>query len=285
MGPQSPWPQVGTEVVLENSEFRQGGGAGNTALALNALGCPFILLANMGRDFMGHWLADQFGPMALDWTYCDLPTTFSVGITHPDGERTFFTNQGHLSGFRWQDVSAKLDQQNIEDAVILFTGVFLLANLMGDFERILPELRSKGARIALDTGWPQEGWSKQVRQKVLDWLPHCDDVLFNEAEVCGLFDCADGDLSKAATAMKTHMPEKSVLVVKRGPEGASAWGEHGALHCPGKCVRVIDTIGAGDCFNAGYLMARSAGADIEAALQKGVEVASLAISTHPKRYC
>jgi sugar/nucleoside kinase (ribokinase family) len=47
---------------------------------------------------------------------------------------------------------------------------------------------------------------------------------------------------------------------------------------------VIDTIGAGDAFAAGYLAARFAGADLSSAAARGVAVASAAISTSPRAY-
>jgi sugar/nucleoside kinase (ribokinase family) len=49
-------------------------------------------------------------------------------------------------------------------------------------------------------------------------------------------------------------------------------------------VKVIDTIGAGDAFNAGYLFGHAMGRDLPACLQLGVATASTAISTSPRRF-
>lgn len=285
MGPQAPWPLAGTEVVLPNSEIREGGSAGNAALALEALGCRHRLFCTMGDDFMGRWLAGRFGDLARDWTYCDMPTTFSVGITHPDGERTFFSNEGHLSTFRWGDIGGNIPPEEIDGTVFLFAGVFLSPRLMPEYAEILPVLRRHGARIALDTGWPPEGWTPQVRETVRQWLPHCDEVLFNEVEVCGLMDSGLDDLPEAARGMLAEMPDGGILVVKQGPSGASAWKKGGeTVHRPAQSVQVVDTIGAGDCFNAGYLAAKVAGAGLADCIQRGIDVASAAISTSPRRY-
>lgn len=45
------WPQKGTEAMLDHSELRPGGSAGNCALALAALETPYRLVANQGNDY------------------------------------------------------------------------------------------------------------------------------------------------------------------------------------------------------------------------------------------
>ena len=64
MGPVAPWPQPGTETFVAHSELRAGGPAGNTALALKALGVPHHLVCNIGDDMFGAWLAASFGEAA-----------------------------------------------------------------------------------------------------------------------------------------------------------------------------------------------------------------------------
>ena len=76
----------------------------------------------------------------------------------------------------------------------------------------------------------------------------------------------------------------AVVVMKRGAQGASAWVGGEAFHVPAPVVEVVDTTGAGDAFNAGYLSARLAGASVEAALEDGVELASMAIASSPRQY-
>ena len=109
LGPAAPWPQPGTEIIVDHDELRVGGCAGNSALALKALGVPFSLAASIGSDRFGAWLASEFGDQAKRWRVHAENTTISVGITHPDGERTFFTTLGHLPHYGAADVLAALD--------------------------------------------------------------------------------------------------------------------------------------------------------------------------------
>jgi sugar/nucleoside kinase (ribokinase family) len=286
MGVQAPWPVAGTEVVLENCELREGGSAGNAALALEALGCNHQLIANMGQDFMGEWLRERFGRLSHGWTASPLPTTFSVGITHPGGERTFFSNAGHLSGFCAKDVTPHLAPDKIKDSVLLFAGGFLSPLLANAYGELFARLRGVGARIALDTGWPSAGWTADVRDQVCGWLSDVDELLFNEVEICGLAGCAEDEVEGAARHLLGAMPDGANVIVKCGPLGALALTAGGERHeVPARPVAVIDTIGAGDCFNAGYLSARVSGQSIAEAVHSGVQVATTAISTSPRRYC
>jgi sugar/nucleoside kinase (ribokinase family) len=60
LGPIDRWPAIGTESLMDHSELRPGGSAGNAALAASYLGVPCRLLSLVGNDSLGRWLAEQF---------------------------------------------------------------------------------------------------------------------------------------------------------------------------------------------------------------------------------
>jgi sugar/nucleoside kinase (ribokinase family) len=74
------------------------------------------------------------------------------------------------------------------------------------------------------------------------------------------------------------------LIVKQGVAGATGYRGESVVTVPAPKVTVIDTIGAGDVFDAGYLAAHLHGSDLTAAIAAGVAAASTAISTAPRRY-
>jgi len=80
------------------------------------------------------------------------------------------------------------------------------------------------------------------------------------------------------------MRPDAVLVVKRGAAGVSATTKGREISIPAPPVEVIDTVGAGDTFNAAFLAALVSGAPLREALARGVAVASRAVSTYPRRY-
>lgn len=283
LGPAEPWPNPGTEIIVDHDELRVGGSAGNAALALEALGVDFDIAANTGTDEFGRWLRESFGSRAEKWPIRPEGTTLSVGITHPDGERTFFTTRGHLPRLSLTDVLAALDGSRLSGGYALLCGSFLTDDLTGDYPALFDWADSHGVTLALDTGWPLDGWTAANRHATRGWLSRCGCALLNEVEATTLSDLSDA--VEAAREIKRHMPEGAIVVVKRGPEGAIAIDADGTfVSVAAPTVEVVDTIGAGDVFNAAFLAALADGLPLSDCLAAGTRVASRAISTLPRSY-
>ncbi|MBT1154992.1 carbohydrate kinase family protein [Aminobacter anthyllidis] len=283
LGPTAPWPKAGTEIIVDHDELRVGGQAGNSALAWEALGIDFEIAANVGNDQFGLWLRDAFGDRAAKWPVSAERTTLSVGITHPDGERTFFTTHGHLPRFSLADTLSVLDGEHLSGGYALLCGAFLTTDLAREYDAFFDWAHGHGISVVLDTGWPPDGWTEENCALTRAWLSHCDCALLNEVEATTLAGLDNPD--KAAAALWTSMPTGAILVVKCGPDGAIAIGPDGKLVlAAAPAVKVIDTIGAGDVFNAAFLAALAKDQPLAACLAAGVQIASRAISTLPRSY-
>lgn len=258
LGTLDGWPKIGTEQLLPRSELRAGGSAANSALAARHLGLSPHLIGAIGNDDLAQWLLLQLAGIRVELQTCASDTTMSVGMLHADGERTFFTSYGHL-----QHLTPAFVLQHLPPAspgsVALFTAPFLLPGLREHFSQLLAEASRKGYEVALDTGWPPEGWTPQVHQEVESWLAHCDHLLVNELEVMSIASSQDEihDLELAVQQVARLLKPGAYLIVKLGPAGALG-------HVNGQTTRyateaiaeIFDTVGAGDSFNTGYLAAR-----------------------------
>ncbi len=282
MGTLDNWPQRGTEVMLNHSELRPGGSAGNCALALEAMQVRHRAVANQGNDGLSAWLASHFPHSAAHWTRYNCETSLTVGVTHSDHERSFLSNLGHIVQLTAQDVLDQLPATASDGDIVLLCGTFLCLHLYDDYPALLAELQQRGFVTAVDTGWPPQGWTDEVRQQVKQWLPLCDWLLLNEVETLGL--AATDDLPASAKMLAHQLSGRGGCVVKCGPHGARCWQADHSASQPARPVTVVDTIGAGDSFNAGFLTALLHQQDLTTALQWGISVASLAISTLPRRY-
>ena len=155
---------------------------------------------------------------------------------------------------------------------------------MEAYDDLFSWAQRRAVDVALDTGWPPDGWRKETVVKTLGWLAHCRHLLLNEVEATSLTGTSNPE--EAARVLIEQMPEsESVVVVKRGSQGATGRSSRGeVVNIPAMEIRLTDTIGAGDVFNAGYLMAVASEKGLAEAVRSGVETASAAISTVPRKY-
>jgi sugar/nucleoside kinase (ribokinase family) len=284
LGPVKPWPRPGTETIFPQSEIRIGGAAGNSALTLQALGARFRILCNMGDDIFGRWLIDSFKPDSRRWPIAPTPTTASACLAHPNGERTFLTSKGHLAVTSSRDVLTLLPKRAKRGDIALLCGGFLSPRLLLDYDELMETLSARGFEIALDTGWPSGGWTKFQRGRVARWIGKCDHILLNEIESTGLSGKQERDIAGAGRWIAMHSKADATIVIKRGPYGALAWNLGQRVEIAAPQVKVVDTTGAGDVFNAGYLFARSRGRGLKESVSAGVRIASHVIATSPRRY-
>jgi hypothetical protein len=272
----------GTESLVAHGDVRPAGCVGNTALAWIAMKVPFQAAANTGDDMLGDWLRGVFSAHSARWPRESCPTTFSVGIAHPDSERTFLTAPGHLAFLSLAHVEAALDLDALRGGIALVVGSFLTDRLAAEYGRLFDLLRAHDVQIALDTGWPVAGWTFDVQAQCRAWAARCDHLLLNEVELTSMF--GETRLEAAMEAAARSMPRGASVIAKRGPKGASGLKDGGLVHVPAPPVAVVDTAGAGDVFNAGYLALIAEGAALPEALAAGVALASRAVSTNPREY-
>jgi ribokinase len=135
----------------------------------------------------------------------------------------------------------------------------LAAGLAGVFERA----HQLGVTTSLDTNWdPSEQWSS-----IGEILAHTDVFLPNAAELLAI--------TGAPTPAEAAKSLAATVVMKDGARGARAWWDGGECAAPGRTVEVVDTIGAGDSFNAGFLAARLGGRPIEESVRWAAVAGSL----------
>ena len=281
LGPISEWPRAGTETLVERSELRAGGSAANAALAVSYLGGHAQLLSVVGNDESGAWLSGQLRPLGASLLVCDAPTTLTVGLIHSCGERTFFTTRGHLEAFSYEMLRPWIAPAPVANAIALLSGVFLTPALRASYPLLIRELHALGYQVALDTNWPPQDWSAALRAEVAGWISAVDHVLLNDLEVRSLADSED--LTAAIDRLAPMLKRGASLVVKSGPRGALGIQDGRRCEHAASPAEIFDTTGAGDSFNAGYLLARLDGAGLAESLAAGCEAATAIIARFPRR--
>jgi sugar/nucleoside kinase (ribokinase family) len=281
LGPLAPWPRPGTETLVDHIDWRVGGALGNTALALAGLGVPATLVWDVGDDAMGTWLAEALADAGDAPRRLTAPTSVTVALTHPDGERTFVSHLGHLAVSGPEGLADAVEEARAGD-LLLVGGLFLLPRWRPEVPGLLARARARGLRTALDTGWPDEGWTASVRAELRAALAHVDLFLPNHEEGRGLLDAPTLAPEAVLAGLAPLVAGTSVL--KLGPIGAAFQSDGRTTVVPAPSLDVADTVGAGDTFNAALMAALRVGRALPAAIAIGVEAASRVVATNPRRY-
>ena len=281
LGPLTPWPRPGTEVLVENAAWRVGGALGNTALALAGLGVPARLVWDVGDDMLGDWLAAQVTSAGAPPRRLAAPTSLTVALNHPDGERTFVSHLGHL-GVCDPDSVARAIETVARGDLLLVGGSFLLPRWRPALPALLARARARGVLTLLDTGWPSEGWSEAVRAELRATLAHVDVFLPNLDEARGLLAAPGATPAEAVDRLGGLVAGRTVL--KLGPDGAAYRDGTAVAVATAPAVSVADTVGAGDTFNAALLCALRDAVAWPEAVALSVAVASSVVASKPRRY-
>lgn len=281
LGPVTPWPRPGTEVVVDRLAWRVGGALGNTALALAGMGVAADLVWDVGDDAMGGWLRAELAGAGTPPRVVAAATSVTVALTHPDGERTFVSHLGHLAASTPDALVAAIEVARPGD-LLLVGGSFLLPRWRLALPEVLRLARARGVVTALDTGWPTEGWTDAVRAELRAALPYVELFLPNLDEARGLLADASAEPEVAVRGVEALGARRVVL--KLGPRGA-AYREGARVEIvAAPALAVADTVGAGDTFNAALLAAMGEALPWSGAVAVAVEVASTVVGTSPRRY-
>lgn len=280
VGHVDTWPERGTESFFPHGDLRIGGSAANTARVLQRLGARSGLVSAHGGDFAGAAIGQAFAGVRDRVASLSGPTGFTVGLLHRPSERTFLSSVGHLDRLDAGFFRGALDGVALEGALVLLSGGFAMPALVDGHRALQDFLRDRGAELAIDPGWPDGDWTDTELRQARAWLAASDHALLNDKEAAAI--TGTGDLEAMIGALTDALPSGATLVIKRGPRGAIAHRAGRTIEVTTQGLDPVDTVGAGDAFNAGYLDARAKGMSLRACLEWAVAVAGHVVSEFPR---
>lgn len=280
VGHVDAWPERGTESFYPHGDLRIGGSAANTAFVLQRLGTQSGLVSAHGTDFAGAAIGQAFAGPRDHVAALEGATGFTVGLLHRPSERTFLSSAGHLDRLDADFFRAALDGVALDGTLVLLSGGFAMPALIEDHRNLQDWLRTRGAELAIDPGWPDGDWTDSELDLAHDWIAASDHVLINDKEATAI---AEGrQIDQMADALTGLMPPGATLIIKRGPHGAFAKRDEQAINVSAEPFDPVDTVGAGDSFNAGYLDALAKGWPLRTCLEQAVAVAGEVIAEFPR---
>jgi ribokinase len=276
------------EQLVEKATITLGSSGAITAAAAAAQGLRVALCAVVGDDQVGAWTTDLLADQGVDVSCvvrrAGRPTGMSVVITRPDGDRAILTFGGTVTELSAADVP----HERLRAARhVHASSFFLQEGLRADLPDLFGAARAAGATTTLDTGWAPNGdWAA-----VNPVLWQVDYLLPNAAE-CSKLAAAIGwrhegrqreedrrdeeeAARSAAEALHKHGP---AVAVKLGAAGGLMVGREGLTRVHVRPVNPVDTTGAGDCFNAGFIAGLLDGSTPAEALRRAVSSGAIAVT-------
>jgi sugar/nucleoside kinase (ribokinase family) len=247
----------------------QGGSAANTARWLARLGARTSLIAAVGRDPAGRALVEavrEDGVQARVMRVAGARTGRIGVVLAPDGERSFVADRGAADQLAPSDLQASWFARADALHVPVYSLLGEPLGLAG--RRAVALARDSGASVSVDLAsigpLLAEGRSA-ARTLIEDVAP---DLLFATA--------AEAEALLGRYAVEGLLELAPTAIVKRGPKGATVMSRAGSerlrFEVATEHITAVDTTGAGDAFDAGFLVgwfaARSAGRPLPSALQR-----------------
>lgn len=249
------------ELLADRMMLTLGSSSAILAHNLAALGSRVGFQSRIGDDPLGRIALERLQESGVDVAHVRcVPGTTTTGLTvilHHDKWRNILTYMGTIAELAWDD----LDLEYLSDSRHFhFSSFFLQRGLRPRVRELLEYMKSKGLTTSLDTNDdPDNRW-----EGLRDALPFVDVLLPNEREACRL--AATDDVEAAVSKLSECVP---LLVIKLGPKGAMAVRGTQRVVVRGKPITPVDTVGAGDSFDAGFLHQYVRGADLETCLRSG----------------
>lgn len=265
-----PRPQFGqVERLVDAIDLVVGSSSVIFACGAARLGLRTVFVGVVGDDPMGRFMLDTMRTHGIDVSACRIDEAVPTGATvilANDSDRAILTAPGTMPLLRDEDVpEALVDRTRHLHVGSLFLLDALRPRLAGRFAAA----RRAGITTSLDCNWdPSGAWDGGIRGILAETT-----VFFpNAAEaqrIAGL-----ESVEEAAVALAGLGPR--VVAVKCGADGALAGEPDGTItRVPAIAVDPVDTTGAGDSFDAGFLAAWLAGRPLRECLAMGVTCGSL----------
>ena len=260
------------ELLADRMMLTLGSSSAIVAHNLSALGSRVGFQSRIGDDPLGQIALERLQQGGVDIANVRLVrgaiTTGLTVILHHEKWRNILTYMGTIAELTWDD----LDLDYLPDSRHFHLSSFFLHRaLRPRIGELFRYLKSKGLTISLDTNDdPDDKWDG-----VADVLKYVDVLLPNEREACKL--AGTDDLEAAIQKLAAQVP---LVVVKLGPKGALAQRGSERIVVESRKVDVVDTVGAGDSFDAGFLHEYVRGADLEKCLATGNAAGALS-TTRP----
>lgn len=261
------FPEIGKEKLAKNMSLTMGSASAILATNIARLGLKVGFIGKLGRDPLGKIVTDTLKERKVDCSGIAEDGSAQTGITvvlsFPK-DYAMLTFMGAMDSFSLADV----DFNYLKKARHMhFSSFYLQPRMRPHCAELFSRAKEMGLSTSLDPGWdPQEKW-----EDILPVLRYVDVFLPNEQEMIRI-----GGAPTMEEALKKIGPTIPTLVVKRGSQGALCMNKGQTLGVGAYQITPVDTTGAGDSFNSGFLYQWLTGGNLHNCMRYGAACGAIA---------
>ena len=278
-------PELGKQVITKDFQTHGGGCSANFSLSCARLGMDVQLFGKVGDDVFGTYVLVELEENNVD-TKNVLLTEKKTGITIAivqDIERSFITFRGENATYCLDDI----DISKINAGIVHLPSYFLMDGLKNEYAKLIDLLHGAGIQVSFDTGWDPRGFVEETVDPLFEILPRLDVFLPNLDEARNILGLEPKTGPERAAEILLDMGVK-IVAIKMGKDGCWVANRENIEYVPAFDVKVVDTTGAGDNFNAGFVSSYINGRPLRDCAIIGSATAALKIggvgwSTYPTR--
>jgi len=246
------------EKLVDSATLTIGSSSAIFACGAARLGLKIAFIGVCGDDVFGRFMLDEMQKRGIDVSNIIVRSDGQTGLSmilNVQSDRAILTHAGLI---------AELQASNITDSLLAqarhlhVASYFLQTKLQSDLPILFKRARSLGLTTSLDTNYdPSEQW-----RGFDDLLAVTNVFLPNEAEAKSLTGAENAN--EAADRLKVKV---EAAAIKLGKDGALGISESQKIRVGGIPVKAVDTVGAGDSFDAGFIYGYLQGWEMEKSLR------------------
>ena len=256
-----------------------GGAESNVAIGLARLGHRVKWAGVVGSDEQGELVLRTLRAE-------NVAISARVDETRPTGlmliERRFGSSV-RVSYYRANSAGSTLSWEDIDKTLVEGVKLLHISGITPALSqsahdavvRAISRSKQLGITVSFDVNYRSRLWSKERASEVLGPLAEQADFLIASEDELRLL--GSGELEKIAG--KALRNKTSTVVIKRGAEGVRVMTKDQSIDIPAHRVQVVDTVGAGDAFTAGFLSGFLDGLGVADAGRRGVATAAFSVSS------
>lgn len=265
------------EPIEHAEDFRldTGGAESNVASHLAALGRKAAWVGQLGDDFIGRRVLRLIAERGVDTSWVQLHDRAPTGVYFKDpGNGVQYYRQGSAASMMEPSMLTRLPLETA--SLVHLSGItpVLSSSCAAMIDAVVDQLSALPTQVSFDVNFRPGLWDARDAAAVLLDLSRRVDLVF-----VGLDEAAALWGTHTPDEVRELLPEPRHLIVKDGDVGATEYSVDGKEFQPAIPTAVVEVVGAGDAFAAGYLNAHLASLPAAERLQAGHQRASLTLKS------